>query len=133
MKINLILKLNNFIRCFRDEAGFSLVESLVAVAILGVSLTALISNLSVGSLAVNLQNESTLAQQLAQTQMETIKAAAYDSTGASYTLISSPEGYAVSVNTDSAIYSNSHIQKITVNVAHDGVTVITLEDYKVDR
>jgi type II secretory pathway pseudopilin PulG len=117
----------------RDESGISLVESLVAVAILGVSVTSLIGSLSVGSSSVNIQSEATIAQNLAQTQLETIKSAAYDATGYSYSAVSAPSGYAVSISTNSSIYANNKIEKITVTITHNGSAVLTVEDYKVNR
>jgi prepilin-type N-terminal cleavage/methylation domain-containing protein len=113
--------------------GMTLVETLVAIAILGVSVTAFILALSTGTIATRNQGEDVRAQGLAQTQMETIKAAAYDITGASYTAVSTPPGYAIDISTDSSLYSNNSIQKVTVAVSHAGSTLLTLEGYKVDR
>jgi type II secretory pathway pseudopilin PulG len=126
-------KLKRVLSHFKDERGIGLVESLVAIAILGVSVTALITDLSAGSIAVNVQSDAVLAQSLAQSQLETIKGATYDTAGTSYTVISAPSGYAVSVNTNSSIYSNNNIQKITVTVTHSGNPILVVEDYKVNR
>jgi len=113
--------------------GFTLVESLVAIAILGVSAATFISDLSSGSLAVRTLEEQVSSQQLLQTQMEVIKAAAYDSTGNSYTRIAVPAGYTLSVVVNSQIYSNNHIQRITLSAYHNGNLSGTLDNYKVDR
>jgi|WetSurMetagenome_2_1015567.scaffolds.fasta_scaffold585502_2 prepilin-type N-terminal cleavage/methylation domain-containing protein len=120
-------------RILSGEQGMTLVETLVAIAILGVSVAAFILALSAGSIAVRMQEEDAQAQGLARSQMETIKAAAYDSTGASYSTISAPAGYSLSLSTNSALYSNSNIQKISVTVLHNGASVYALEGYKVDR
>lgn len=130
-KIKTIIKYI-FFRLHR-ESGFGLVESLVAIAILGTGVVSFVTDLSAGSVAVNVQNEAVIAQGLAQTQMEAIKAAPYSSTGASYTPVSSPEGYAISITTNSAIYNHNNIQKITVTVTHSGNPILTLEEYKVNR
>jgi len=63
------------------SGGFGLAETLIAVAILGVSLTGFISSLSAGSIAADTQHEAAISQRLAQSQMEIIKAAEYDSSG----------------------------------------------------
>jgi type II secretory pathway pseudopilin PulG len=118
---------------FFNEAGIGLVESLVAIAILGVGVTAFLTDLSAGSMAVKTQNESVTARGLAQNQMEIVKAAPYDFTGTSYTPITAPSGYAVTLSIDSNLYSNEDIQKIAITVEHDNNVIITLEDYKVDR
>jgi prepilin-type N-terminal cleavage/methylation domain-containing protein len=79
MKTSFYPWIKRIIRRFTGEAGMSLAETLVAIAILGVSAAAFITALSTGSIAVNTQDEGVTAQGLAQTQMEVIKAAAYDS------------------------------------------------------
>jgi prepilin-type N-terminal cleavage/methylation domain-containing protein len=114
------------------QPGFTLVESLVAIAILGVSAATFISSLSSGSLAVRTLDEQVTTQQLLQTQMEVIKAAAYDSTGTSYNKISIPNDYTLNIAV-TQINSGSHIQKITLCVNHAGSPIGTLENYKVDR
>jgi prepilin-type N-terminal cleavage/methylation domain-containing protein len=115
------------------QAGMTMVETLVAIAILGVSVTAFILALSTGTIATRNQDEDALAQGLAQTQMETIKAAVYDTTGVSYTAIVAPAGYGLTISTNSSLYSNSNIQKVTVAVSRGGSTILTLQEYKVDR
>jgi type II secretory pathway pseudopilin PulG len=115
------------------ESGIGLVETLVAVAIIGVGAVAFLGALSTGSTAVRVQDEGTTAQALAQTQMETIKASAYDPDGSSYTTISTPAGYTVSIGTNPNIYTDNDIQKITVTIFHNGNAVYILENYKVNR
>lgn len=110
-----------------------LVETLVAIAILSVGITAFMTSLSTGSIAVNTQGEQAIAQRLAQAQMESIKALPYDSTGASYNQISPPEGYTLSLDVDSTLYADSNIQRVSVTVLHQENQVLVLEDYKVNR
>src|SRR4030042_3704420 len=62
----------------RNESGVSLVEALVAVAILGGGVLTMILAMSGGVLAVNENDEEVTAQSLARTQMEYIKNYAYD-------------------------------------------------------
>jgi prepilin-type N-terminal cleavage/methylation domain-containing protein len=133
MKENFQRLLKKTLRNLLGEQGMTLVETLVAIAVLGVSSTTFILALSTGTIAVRTQDEDALAQGLARSQMETIKAAAYDSTGASYSTISTPAGYSISLNTNSALYSDSNIQKITVIVLHNGTVLYSLEGYKVHR
>jgi type II secretory pathway pseudopilin PulG len=113
--------------------GITLVESLVAITILGVCASTFVLALSSGMISARVQNTSVIADSLAQSQMESIKAAVYDSTGGSYSLISVPSGYSIAVQTDSTIYSTANIQKITVTVSYSGDKVSALEDFKVNR
>ena len=112
----------------------SLVEALVAIAILSIGLTTFTLALSAGSISVASQDEVAIAQRLAQTQIESIKAATpYDSTGTSYIPVTTPANYTVSFAVDSSIYTNSDIQKVTVTINHGGNQVLVVEDYKVKR
>jgi prepilin-type N-terminal cleavage/methylation domain-containing protein len=130
--LKLWLSTRSFIKKRPGNRGFTLVESLVAISILGVSAAAFISSLSSGSLAVRTLDEQVTTQQLLQTQMEVIKAAAYDLNGVSYTRIATPAEYTLNVAV-ALINSDSHIQKVTLSAYHNGSLAGTLENYKVER
>jgi len=117
----------------KDEKGLGLVESMVAIGLLGAGVIAFASALAAGSLTVNEHSQETTAQRLAQAQLESIKSAMYDASGTSYTTVSAPSGYSVSFSVNSAIYATDDIQKITVTVSRDSVPVLSVEDYKVNR
>lgn len=112
---------------FRDENGSSLVESLVAVAIIGIVIVGLIGALSVGSLAVRAASQTATAENLARSQLEQIKAASYAST---YPAIIET-GYNVSVAVNPV--SDNYSQRITVTVSQGGNTLLVVEDLKVYR
>ncbi len=118
---------------FGDERGLGLAESMVAVGLLGAGIITLVGALSSGSLAVNEVGQEVVAQRLAQAQLETMKAAVYDVTGASYSTVAAPAGYSVAFAVDSGIYGTNSIQKLTVTVSRDGTAVLTTEGYKVNR
>jgi len=115
------------------QGGLGLPETLVAVGLLGTGIVALVSAMSTGSLAVGEQAQQATAQRLAAQQMETVKAAPYDATGASYATVNAPGGYAVELEVDSGIYATANIQEVTVTVLRDGTTVLMIQDYKVNR
>ncbi len=116
-----------------DQKGLGLVETLVAVAILGTSVVAFVVALSTGSIAVGQQNEEVVAQRLAQAQLEDIKSQAYDTEASTYPTIVSPDGYTVSVIVSAVPSADADIQKITVDILHGSESIITVEDYKVNR
>jgi hypothetical protein len=118
---------------FKEQTGIGLAETLVAIAILGVSAVSFISNLSAGAISVRTLNEETVVQQLLTSEMETLRGVTYDVSGTSYPIISSPSGYTLTIAVNSSIYSNNNIQKITVLVWHDGVQAGQLESYKVKK
>jgi len=131
-----------------DQRGFGLVESLVAVAILGVAVVALVIVLSAGAVAVGECNQEVVAQSLARTQLEYTKSYRLYNSGATtypyvYTYdethnpspITLPEGYGISVAVGSIPEAggDTDIQKITVTISRGGEDILTIEDYKVNR
>ena len=116
------------------EAGVGLVETLIAVGILGLALTALLSAVSTGSLASSRSQERVTAENMARSQLEYVKSQPYAAPPATYaTVTPSPGGYAVSAAAEAIPNSDSSIEKVTVTVTRDGKTLFVTEDYKVDR
>lgn len=119
---------------FSSEAGVGLVESLIAVAIVGIAITALVATLSTGSIAVRKTDERVTAENLAQAQLEYTKAQAYRTAPASYdTMAPLPDGYSISAQASSISDRDADIQKVTVTVSYNGETMLTMEDFKADR
>ncbi len=126
------------------EAGASLVEILVAVAIVASALVILVAALSTGAFAVRSSNRLTTATNLAASQLESIKADEYitGATTISYTLISSAP-YSISYTTSyysstcrcftSAPADDRGMQWITVTVSHEGEALVVVSNYKVNR
>ena len=130
-KIEHLVKFRKFL--VRDQKGLGLVETLVAVAILGTSVVAFVAALSAGTITVNEQDEEVVAQRLAQTQMEYTKGYAYDSGASTYPTVTAPAGYIIVVRVNTVPNTDSDIQKITVTIQRDGGDIYTIEDYKVNR
>jgi type II secretory pathway pseudopilin PulG len=117
-----------------DEEGVGLVEALIAVAILGLALTALLSAVSTGSLATSRTKERVTAENMARSQLEYAKSLPYLMPPASYAVGTPyPGGYAVTAEAESIPNSDSTIEKIVVTVTRNGDTLLMAEDYKVDR
>lgn len=113
------------------ERGISLAEVLVAVAIVGIALTALLSALSTGSLAVGRTDKQVTAENLARAQLEYTKGKAYST---SYEPLSPlPSGYSISIGVSSISGHDANIQKITVTIGYNGATVLVMEDFKTNR
>jgi type II secretory pathway pseudopilin PulG len=117
----------------RGQRGLGLVETLIAVAILGTAVVAFVTALSAGSIAVGENDAEMVAQGLAQSQLEYTKSYAYDSGATTYPAVDAPEGYGISVSVSSVPGTDSDIQKIIVTINHEGETVLEVEDYKVNR
>ena len=120
-----------------SQEGFGLVEVLVAVAILGMTLVALLAALSTGAIGVATKDEQVTAANLARSQLEYTRSQPYAEL---YETVTPLAGYTVSVQADSVPEATSvpgadpsTIQKITVTVTRDGETLLTVGDFKVDR
>ena len=117
----------------RNQRGIGLVETLVAVAILGTSVVAFVTALSAGSIAVGEHDGEAISQGLAQSQMEYTKSYAYSPGATTYPLMAAPEGYSISVGVSSVPNTDTNIQKITVIINRGGEDIMQVQDYKVNR
>ncbi len=80
----------------QEQRGVGLVEVLVAIAIMGSAITALLASMHTGSNAVIVLDKNVTARSLAQAQVEFIRSFPYDATG-EYDLIDIPNGYSITV------------------------------------
>ncbi len=115
------------------QEGVGLVEVLVAVASLGATLVAFLTAISTGSIGVATTEERVTAENLARSQLEYTKTQAYLPAPASYATLTPQTRYPDSPHADSIPEGDTAIQKITVTVTRNGETLLTVEDYKVDR
>ena len=122
-------------RAVSSERGVGLVETLIAVAILSLTLTVLLSAVSTGSLAVSRADERAVAENLARSQLEYTKSQTYMSPPAVYAIVTPPAGYTVAVAAAaiSTPSTNAAIEKITVSVSRGGRSLLSVEDFKVNR
>ena len=121
------------IKKIQQQKGLGLAETLVAVAILGTAVVTFIAALSAGSIAAGAQDEETVIQSLARSQLEYTKSYTYSPGAGSYPTIAVPEGYALAVAVSAVPGTDANIQKITVTVSRDSQILLTVSDYKVNR
>ena len=133
-------------KLFQEQKGFSLIETLVGVAIFAAIGVALMSGLSTGYKSLAISQERTYAESLAKSQVEYIKSQYYISvakyptdgpydvidipahlTGAGYTVEVSPPEYAI-VNGENmtAGASGYELQSITIKVKHHDNVKLTI-------
>ncbi len=115
-----------------------LLETAVALAVLGMVAVALLTGLAGAQRATMLAEGRSVAVSLAQSQMEHLKTVAYVSGAASYTPAAVPSagdytGYSVSIAAAPLNVPDDGVQKITVTVARGGQQVLTMYGYKGNR
>ena len=121
-----------------NESGVTLLETLVALAILGLVAVALLSGLTTAARATIIADEQATAESLARSQMEYVKTLnyVYDTTEYPPAPILSAQdylNYSATIAVASLRNPDDGIQKITVTVKRAEEEVIKLEGYKVDR
>jgi len=120
------------------ESGVTLLETVVALAILGTIAVTFLSGLATTSKAAFTADERATAESLAQSQMEWAQNADYVYDATQYSPAPIPSGkdyinYSATIAAEPLDSPDDGIQKITVTVNRSGEAVITLEGYKVDR
>lgn len=127
-----------------DETGQSLVEELVAIAIVSLGLVIVMAALSTGSMGVSTTNDRVTAENLARAQLELIKDAAYspDPTVTPYPTVSPVQGYAAPVGIEywiapsgpfTSTVRDDGLQKLIISVSGGKGALLQLEGYKVKR
>jgi prepilin-type N-terminal cleavage/methylation domain-containing protein len=100
-----------------SSRGFTLIEVLIAIALIGIVSVAILGAISTSSKTVSLADERTTAESLARKQMEYIKGQGYNSTGSlvnlpTYQKIGGiPQGYSIW-----SVASNSSTIVISANI-----------------
>lgn len=116
------------------QAGFGLVESLIAVAILGSAVFMLLGSLSTGAISVGIIQEDTVAENLGRTQLEYTKSLPYSTAPFPYQSVAVvPNGYSVTAEATSVSSRDDNIQRISITVYRGAEVVYILEGFKVNR
>lgn len=126
------------------NSGFSLIEVLVALAIIAAVAVAFLLALNMALKATSIADIRTTAESLARTQLEYTKTSAYDATNnppiysLAPNLTSDPSltNYTVQVSADrldprgDGTNNDDGLQFITVTVSHSGELIFEIFDYK---
>jgi prepilin-type N-terminal cleavage/methylation domain-containing protein len=125
----------------RGEKGFTLIETVAALALLGIIAAGLFSGLGTNSKVLHNTDTQETAKNLAETQLEFVKGQSYVPNATTYTAAAIPAaqfGYYTATITavDGSALSpprDGNIQKIIVAIklTKNGQTIYTLEGYKV--
>lgn len=134
----------------KSEKGFALIETLVALALMGITAVGLLSGLATTFRAGTISQERVVAESLAKSQWEYIRAQDYiptadydpDDPEKRYQLIAIPDelvvkDYTVEIGTPATIIGPDdgefELQSITVVINCDSKQLLTISDYRVGR
>jgi Tfp pilus assembly protein PilV len=122
-----------------NSRGFTQLEVVISVALLGGIALALVSAISTAAIALTITDERTTAESLTRSQLEFVKNQPYDDINNPPQYMPLPEvpnGYDIVTTTErldpcnDGTANDDGIQKITITVKHDDKEVITIENYK---
>ena len=110
-------------------------ETLAALALLGIVAVAFLSGLTTSSRASIINDRQSTAASLARSQMDWVKDAAYTENATTYAAMPLPggdtySGYSVNITAAPLNSPDDGIQKITVTILRSSDTLTTLEGYK---
>ena len=134
----------------KSEKGFALIETLVALALMGITAVGLLSGLATTFRAGTISQERVVAESLGKSQWEHIRAQDYiptadydpDDPEKRYQLIAIPDelvikGYDVEIGTPATIIGPDdgefELQSITILINCDSKQLLTISDYRVGR
>ena len=128
----------------RDQAGFSLPEELVSIAVLALSVGLVITGIFTATQGTRVKQGSVSGQALSRSQMELILDGGYqpDPTVVPYPTVDPVAGYTVDVDVEywtapsgpfTSTVRNDGLQRVTVRVSDGASQLQQLEAYVVDR
>lgn len=121
----------------KGEKGFTIIETLVALALLGIIAVVLLSGVATASKASSIANERAIAESLVHSEAEYVKSCAYQDSASEYPVdpsLTVPDSWTVPPPVVGLVHATDDgIQEVTVTAEHNGEEVLSLKIYKVDR
>ena len=113
----------------------TLIETIVAIAILGVIGVVFLQGLVVSSKGTLESDEQATAESVARCQMEWVQRLTYVDNATQYfpknlETFDDYAGYSTNISAEPLILPEDGLQKVSVNVIHNGNVVLSIEGYK---
>ncbi len=118
----------------RSESGMSLIETLVALALLGTIGVGFLSSMGTATKATIVADEQVTAESLARSEIEYIKTSNYQSSYLIDPALDIPSGWSISDPAVEALHDpDDGIQKVVISVQRNGKDKFSATIYKTDR
>ncbi len=121
----------------KSERGFALIETLVALALLGIIAVAFLSGLATTSQAGFIANEQATAESLVRSEAEYVKNCTYQYSATQYPVdpsLTIPDSWTVPPPTVDLVHATDDgIQEVTVTAERNGEEILSIKIYKTDR
>ncbi len=135
-------RLSKIVTAAREQSGVMLIDTVVALALLGIFGVAFLSAISTSTATMASIEDKVNVDNLVRAQMEYTKSDNFSSSYNYQTLdqldpgspyaITVPNGYSINVAA-AALPTSVGIQEITVTISRDGKTPLVVKGYKVNR
>jgi len=119
------------IKTIKSEKGFSLIETLIGLSIMGIIAIGFLGALQATAKINYMTDEEVSAKIIAESQMECVKIQDYAPSYTAAVIPAEYTGYTADIGAE--YLRNSSIQKITVTISHNGREITELESYNVSR
>ena len=120
-----------------SEKGFALIETLVALALLGIIAAGILSGAATGVKATVITDDQAIAQSLVCSEIEYVKNYPYQYSVSTYPVdptLTVPEGWVVPPPVVGPVHATDDgVQSVNVTAERNGEVKFSLEMYKVDR
>jgi prepilin-type N-terminal cleavage/methylation domain-containing protein len=133
-----------------SEKGFTLIETIISLALVGLTAVAFLGGLSTSLKATVVHDERAVVESLAKSQLENIEAQDYISAldyncydpDKRYNTINIPadlveQGYTVQINPPTTIIDSTdgywELQSLSVEIQRYGEDILTISNYKLGR
>lgn len=121
----------------KSESGSSLMETLVALAIVGIVAVIFLSAITTTTKANSIGDKKATAESLVFGEIEYVKNCEYQYDASDYPVdpaLTIPEGWVVPLPVVELVHvTDDGIQKVTVTAQYNGEPVLSVGVYKVDR